>query len=48
MSKTVADVTKMGKEVEMVDLRFTDLPGTWQHFSMPARQLSEELFEEGM
>jgi glutamine synthetase len=48
MSKTVADVLKMGKEVQMVDFRFTDLPGTWQHFSMPARELTEELFEEGM
>jgi glutamine synthetase len=48
MSKTVADVLKMGKEVQMVDLRFTDLPGTWQHFSMPARELSEELFEDGI
>lgn len=48
MSKTVADVLKMGKEAQMVDLRFTDLPGMWQHFSMPARQLTEELFEEGI
>ena len=48
MSKTVADVAKMGKEAQMVDLRFTDLPGTWQHFSMPARELTEELFEEGI
>jgi glutamine synthetase len=48
MSKTAADVVKMGKEVQMVDLRFTDLPGTWQHFSIPARELTEELFEEGI
>ena len=48
MSKTVADVVKMGAEVDMVDFRFTDLPGMWQHFSMPARELTEELFEEGM
>jgi glutamine synthetase len=48
MSKTVADVIKMGKDVQMVDFRFTDLPGTWQHFSMPARELDEELFEEGI
>jgi glutamine synthetase len=47
VSKTVADVVKMGKEVQMVDFRFTDLPGTWQHFSMPVRELTEELFEEG-
>jgi hypothetical protein len=26
------DVLKT-KNVEMIDLRFTDLPGTWQHFS---------------
>ncbi len=48
MSNTVADVMKMGKAVQMVDLRFTDLPGVWQHFSIPARLLSEELFEEGI
>ncbi len=48
MSKTVADVVKMGAEVDMVDFRFTDLPGMWQHFSMPARELTEDLFEEGI
>ena len=48
MAKTVADVLKMGKEVQMVDLRFTDLPGIWQHFSIPAKGLTEELFEEGI
>ena len=48
MSKTVADVVKIGAEVDMVDFRFTDLPGMWQHFSMPARELTEELFEEGI
>ena len=48
MAKTAADVVKMGKEVKMVDFRFTDLPGTWQHFSIPARELSEELFEQGV
>jgi glutamine synthetase len=48
MGKSPADVVTMGKDVQMVDLRFTDLPGTWQHFSMPARQLTEELFEEGI
>ena len=32
----------------MVDLRFTDMPGTWQHFSIPVRELDEELFEDGI
>ncbi|MHB0856887.1 MAG: type I glutamate--ammonia ligase [Anaerolineae bacterium] len=48
MAKTVADVLEMGKTVQMVDLRFTDLPGIWQHFTLPVRQLNEELFEEGI
>jgi glutamine synthetase len=32
----------------MVDMRFTDLPGTWQHFSLPAHALTEDMFDEGM
>ncbi|OIO88511.1 MAG: type I glutamate--ammonia ligase [Anaerolineae bacterium CG2_30_64_16] len=48
MPKTAADVLKMAADVQMVDLRFTDLPGVWQHFSIPARALSEELFEDGI
>jgi len=47
MLTSVADVIKMGKDVEMVDLRFTDLLGMWHHFTMPVGELSEELFEEG-
>jgi glutamine synthetase len=46
--KTAADVVKMAREVQMVDLRFTDLPGTWQHFTIPARECTEELFAEGI
>lgn len=48
MSKTVAEVLEMGKTVQMVDLRFTDLLGMWHHFTIPARELTEELFEEGI
>jgi glutamine synthetase len=48
MLGTVKDVLEMGKHVDMVDLRFTDLMGTWHHFTLPARELSEELFEEGI
>ncbi|MBI2854357.1 MAG: type I glutamate--ammonia ligase [Chloroflexi bacterium] len=32
----------------MVDLKFIDLPGLWQHISIPANQLKESLFVEGM
>ena len=47
MGKTVADVLEMGKEAKMVDLRFMDLPGTWQHYTLPVSELSADLFEEG-
>jgi glutamine synthetase len=48
LAKTVTDVINMGKDVKMVDLRFTDLLGMWHHFSLPARELTEELFEDGI
>ena len=48
ITKTIADVLKLKEKVQMVDLRFTDMPGTWQHFSIPARQLTAELFEDGI
>jgi glutamine synthetase len=48
MPKSVEEVLKMGKEAKMVDLRFTDLPGIWQHFSIPAGHMDASLFEEGI
>jgi glutamine synthetase len=48
MAKTAADVVKMAKETQMVDFRFTDLPGQWQHFTIPAHRLDEEFFEDGI
>jgi glutamine synthetase len=34
--------------VAMVDLRFTDWPGQWQHCSYPIGEFSEDTFEDGM
>ncbi|MEZ4771219.1 MAG: type I glutamate--ammonia ligase [Caldilineales bacterium] len=48
MAKTVTDVLALVPQVKMVDFRFTDLPGVWQHFSVPARELTAETFEEGV
>lgn len=48
MAKTVKDVLDMSKNVELVDLRFIDLPGIWQHFTMPAHRLTEDFFEDGI
>jgi glutamine synthetase len=46
-----ADVTKLIEEkgIEVVDVKFTDLFGQWQHFSLPIKHFSpEEAFEEGL
>lgn len=34
--------------VQIIDIRFTDLFGTWQHFSTSTHELSEDLFTEGL
>src|SRR5437870_3988041 len=31
----------------MVDLKFIDLPGIWQHTTVPAHRLKEESFDDG-
>jgi glutamine synthetase len=36
------------EKVEVVDLRFMDFPGLWQHFSIPARELDESAFSDGL
>src|ERR1041384_7817178 len=47
---TPADVVRKAKDagVQAVGLRVTDLPGTWQHFSIPLKELTEDLFKEGI
>src|SRR4029078_2877920 len=44
------DVLKLAKDagVEIVDVRFCDLPGLMQHFSVPAHELTEDVFEDGL
>ncbi|GAB6904347.1 glutamine synthetase [Desulfosarcina cetonica] len=46
---TPAQVMAMAKEkgAKIVDIRFMDFPGMWQHFSVPISELSESSFEEG-
>jgi glutamine synthetase len=34
-------------KVQIVDLKFVDLIGTWQHFSIPVNELTEGLFKDG-
>src|SRR3990170_1774947 len=44
--KEVVEFAK-SKKIEMVDLKFMDFVGTWQHFAVPIYELQEDNFEEG-
>jgi len=48
--KTADDIIKLIKDedVEYVDIRFCDLPGIVQHFSVPASVFDESVFEDGL
>src|SRR5690349_9848769 len=35
-------------KIAMVDLRFIDIPGLWQHFSVPPSALDLDSFEDGV
>src|SRR5262249_18996014 len=47
---TASEVMEFATErgVEMVDLKFIDLPGTWQHMSLPLAALDEGDFTSGL
>ena len=49
MTETPAEVLAMvaDGDFEFVDLRFIDLPGQVQHFTIPASELNEDGFDEG-
>ena len=36
------------KGIVAIDLRFADLPGSWQHTTIPVSQLNEDVFESGL
>ena len=50
MRMTPSEVVALAKEnnVKIVDLKFMDLPGMWQHFSLMVDELDEDLFAEGI
>ncbi|MEM4407746.1 MAG: type I glutamate--ammonia ligase [Candidatus Caldarchaeum sp.] len=35
-------------KIEVIDFRFLDFLGTWQHFTTPTHMLKEDTFEEGL
>ncbi len=45
------DVMSLIKEqgrCKVVDLRFVDLPGIWQHFTVSTKEFSADVFDEGI
>src|SRR5260370_31280643 len=46
---TPKSVLEMAKKqgAKMVDIKFVDTFGTWQHFSCPIAELTENVFSEG-
>ncbi|MBL9136535.1 MAG: type I glutamate--ammonia ligase [Verrucomicrobiales bacterium] len=46
---TPKQVLELAKKAgaKMVDVKFVDTFGTWQHFSVPTAELTQEVFEEG-
>ena len=48
--ESAADVIDMIEKngIQIVDLRFTDMPGLWQHFSISLPEVNEDLFTDGI
>lgn len=50
MARSPREVLAWAREqqVRMVDVKFVDLPGTWQHFTVPVEEFDEGTFAEGL
>src|SRR5262244_2497066 len=49
MAMTPSDVLEFAKKhgAKIVDFKFMDFPGVWQHLTMPIQRLKEDTFEDG-
>ncbi len=36
------------EKIQVIDLKFVDMPGLWQHFSVSAKEFGEDTFSEGV
>ena len=45
---SIEDVLELAKQVDLVDMRFADMLGTWQHFTTPTHMLTESVFKDGI
>ena len=43
--ETVAKIKE--ENIRVIDIRYMDFPGTWQHFTVPACEFTEDSFEDG-
>ena len=48
MSPTEAIAYAAENDVKVVDLKFCDIHATWQHFTVPVSELTEEVFADGL
>jgi glutamine synthetase len=50
MPLTPKDVLSLARDnsIKFIDFKFVDLPGIWQHYSIPVHRLTEAMFEEGI
>ncbi len=48
-TRSASEVIELAAErnIDMIDLKFVDVPGTMQHLTIPTSELTPELFEEG-
>jgi len=50
MAKKPSEILDLIKKqgIKMVDFRFTDVPGTWQHTSVPSGSIDEDALVAGI
>ena len=48
-SKDTESVLKLMKDndCDILDLKFIDVPGTWQHVALPISEVDDNLFNKG-
>ena len=44
----IQNLKRYMESVKFVDVKFTDIPGTWQHFTVPIQELSLNALQEGL
>ena len=45
-SKSILKLMK-DNDCDILDLKFIDVPGTWQHVALPISEVDDNLFEKG-